>query len=772
MKKTLITTASLLLTQAFAQGVPSTNTAMPIIIQSAPSTSSASVKLPETPELKKTVNLTVPMGGMNLESALTLIAKSAGMTILTQGVPNVQLRTGLQNVTAGKAIETLLNLYAPGVNATAQGKVLIIGQESAIKRVQGVLSEQRSADSTADLELVQVAGLSAEQFGRIQSLLSGKTVFFDTGRILVSGTAGQIAQSKKTLRALPTSETPAAINTPTQSQIFTVEDNGAAIASAVKDLTGASVITVGNRLIVKGTANQLTETTRLLSGLTNKPAQQNSETTVKRSYDSFSPSADKALLDALLNVKVTVLDAQKLLIVEATEAQHKAATTILNTQRIREAQRNISYYPVTGKASDLVPVLRRELPNSDIQVVEGRNILSVQGTPQEQAKAADILTKLQSGEDTNTNELITRSIKLGYTEADTLSSSLSGLKLLSAATTTTPGLQVASLNGQGQGQSSVNVFADKRTNSLILTGPRAQVEEMSRAIASIDVPEKTVRVRLRVEQVNANDIGKLGINWSLGLGGVTVGQNDGTLSVGYSPSLTPASISAALNTAKTKGNNKTIIDSNFAAISGQETNFQSGGELLFPAQTNVVNGQTVTTPGQTYGYGLSIKVRPRIAPDGTVVMTLSTDLGSTPASGPQSSIQQTKQTMQSTVMIKKGDTVVLGGIITDTNDVSSKGVPGLMDIPVLGSLFGTKTNTSTNQALLFIVSAEEVMTQPVTQGANGTQRVELPASPTPTAMPAMTEVPDNASEAPATPSAATETDQNTQPQTDAGVNKP
>lgn len=730
MKKTVLILSLALTTAQAQQTLIPVQTAVPVTISSA-SFSTPSVNLPDTPELRREITLTVPMNGMTLESALTVIARSAGLTILTQGVPSVQLRSGLNNIPAGEAINLLLNLYAPGIMATTQGKVLVVGNQEAVRRVQGVMTPSTGV-TAQDLRVVSVPGLTTEQFAKIRTLLPGESVLFDTGRVILSGTSKDIEASQKVLATLPSTGQPVAA--PQVTRVYGVsQDEASATAAAIKELTGATVTAVGGNLLVKGTAAQQQEAANLLSSVPQKPAQQ-VKATVKRSYDSLTPSADKAMLEALLAVKVTPLDQQRLIVVDGTEDEQKAVSTILGTQQLKVSQRNIGYYPVNvGKASDLLTPLRRELPGSDIQVVEGRNIISVQGTAQEQLRAASVLRQLQSGDTPadNGDELVTRSIKLGFTEADTLATSLSGLRLASAGTgaATTDG--VSPVGGTSGQRGSVGVFADKRTNSLILTGPRAQVEEMSRAIASIDVPEKTVRMRLRVEQVSVTEVAKLGINWSFGLGGVNFGQNDGTLSVGYAPTLTPASISAALDTARTKGNTTTIIDSNFAGLSGQETAFQSGGELLFPSQTNVINGQTVTTPGQTYEYGLKIKVRPRIALDGTVVMAMETDLGSQPINGPKDSIQQNKQVLNSTVMIKKGETVVLGGVLTNTKGSSNKGVPGLMDVPVLGALFGTKSNNKEDQALLFIVSAEEVVPQPLpqTQGANGTQRVELPAQP-------------------------------------------
>lgn len=720
--KNILLTMALLTTSATAQN--------PIYVTAATATQipAAPVTLPDVPELKQKVTVAVPMGGLSLENALTIIARSVGLTALTQGLPTVQLRSGLNNIPAREAIATLLNLYAPGSSATVKGKLLVIGDASAINRLTALPSDTPQRD----LVTVNVEGLNAEQFSRIQPLLQGQSLLFDTGRVILSGTTEQIKHNQTVLSKLKVSST---ATDETSVITYPIQVDPAQAANTVQTLTGVSASVIGKTLVVKGTSRQQKAVSQLISALNaSAPATQNTNAantpqTVKRSYEAINPQTEKLLIEALLDgVKVTPLDAQRLIIVDATEVQHKAVGTILDTQKMRVNQLSISYYPVnTGKASDLVPALRRELPGSDIQVVEGRNIISVQANQANQLRVAQILSKLQAApEVSNENALITRSIKLGYSDAEALAASLNSLKLTSASQDI--GSQSAPSSGTTQ---PVSIFVDKRTNSLLLSGPRNQVDEMTRAIASIDVPEKTVRVRLRVEQVNLTDISNLGIDWNIGFAGVTVGQKSGNLSIGYAPT-NVANVGLNFNTAKTNGNNKTIIDSNFAALSGQPTNFSSGGELLFPATTTVVGNTPVNNPGQTYKYGLNIKVTPRIAPDGTIVMTMDTDLGSTPATGPQSSIQQSKQTMTSTVMLKQGETVVLGGIMTNTLDNSKVGVKGLMDVPVLGALFGTKTNTSTNTALLFLVSAEEVKPTISTTGSNGTERI--PVSPAGSAM--------------------------------------
>lgn len=732
---------------ALAQNVPNvTFTPLP-----GPATSTVTamptVKLPETPELKKTVSLTVPLGGLTLEQALTVIGRAAGLSVLTQGLPQVTLRSGLSPMPARSALATLINLYAPNVTASVQGKLLIVGDAAAIARVRGQMTPG------AETRVLRVPGFTDAQLARAQPFLTVRAALFDEGVVLLSGTGSDLEAAVRFLSSLPV-QTRAAPATPVQpvpqsaavTRTYTVAGDANLLAAAIREFTGASVTVLDRIVAVKGTEAQQGDALTLLKAAPAKPATTTPLTEAnpvsRRSYASTLPDTDAAYLRALLgDLKITALPEQNLLVVEARASQHTDVASALKEAAARREARITSYYPVEGgKASDLIPTLKRETPSAEINAVEGRNMLAIRTTPAEQVRLSQLIRTLQgspAADTTSKEDVITRSIKLGYADAASLAPDLARLTLASAqnsAPTTEGTVPQATAPGQTPQANGLIIIADARTNSLLVTGPRAQVTEMVNAVAMIDVPVPSVRVRLRVEQVSASDAQNLGVNWKLGLGGFSVGQQDGTLSVGYAPSLNPASIEVALNAAKSRGAGRTIIDSHFAALSGLDTQFQNGGELLFPA-TTIYNGQTPTVvPGQTYSYGLEIKVRPRIAPDGTVVMTLDTNLGSTPTTGPMGSVQQTKQTLVTSVQLKPGETVVLGGIVTDTQDQTQKGVPGLSSIPVIGALFGTRAASTSQNALLFIVSAEPVGT---TRTA-GTQSVSVPAPPSTPVMPTRT----------------------------------
>lgn len=722
MHRTLILTALMTLG---VSGVPAqatvTQTTTPtttVTYSPLPAAPAGSVVLPQTPELSRTVTLSVPLPGLTLEQALTSVAKAAGLSVLTQGLPDVTLRTSLAPMPARDAITTLINLYAPDVTATVQGQLLLIGTARAIERVQGSLA-QPGADTT--YRVVTLPGFTAAHLDRVTPFLPRtRAALFADEVIILSGTLTDLDAAEKFLRSLPAVGTaPVSSAAPTVTVSYPVTQDPAQLAAAIKEITGATVTTVSQTVVVKGTDAQQADVRSLITALnaTRPPATMTAsaaDPVTRRTYLTPVPDVDAAYLRALYpTITVTPVADQSAVVVEARASQHTAVVATLKDTAARRAGRVTSYYTVTtGKAADLIAVLKREAPDADINVVDGRNMLAIRTTPAEQVRLSELIRLLQSSPVITTQaptETITRSVALRYADAPSLAADLARLKPAPTPGGTDPQAPVGQDSATRAGE--VTIIADPRTNSLLLTGPRTLVQDMLSAIDLIDVPVQSVRVRLRVEQVSVTDAQNLGVNWKVGVGGVSVGQQNGTLSVGYAPSLTPASINVALDAAKSNGRARTIIDSHFAALSGQDTSFQNGGELLFPATTSGSGQNATVIPGQTYSYGLQIKVRPRIAPDGTIVMTIDTNLGSTPSGGPMGSVQQTKQSLVSSLIIKPGETVVLGGIVTDIADQSQRGVPGLSSIPVIGALFGTQQRSTTQSALVFIVSAEPVNPQ-------------------------------------------------------------
>jgi Type II secretory pathway, component HofQ len=153
------------------------------------------------------------------------------------------------------------------------------------------------------------------------------------------------------------------------------------------------------------------------------------------------------------------------------------------------------------------------------------------------------------------------------------------------------------------------------------------------------------------------------------------------------------------------GRSKILSKPQIVTIDGETAEISQGYEIPY------VTGVTATTPGnvQFKKAVLKLNVTPRTTADGNIIMDLiitqdipdfkNLILGNPPI--------QTK-TVTSKVVAKDGSVVAIGGILEKTQDVKDSGVPGLMNIPILGYLFKEKYQQETTKELLIFLSPKIV----------------------------------------------------------------
>ena len=116
---------------------------------------------------------------------------------------------------------------------------------------------------------------------------------------------------------------------------------------------------------------------------------------------------------------------------------------------------------------------------------------------------------------------------------------------------------------------------------------------------------------------------------------------------------------------------------------------------------------------QFLNVGITLDVTPYITPDDLVVMEISqtiseldgfVDMGGGQAAGTgMKAPQTTEREATSTISVKDGDTILLGGFIRDANTGTESGVPFLKDIPLLGKLFKNESSTNKRSELLVLI---------------------------------------------------------------------
>jgi len=107
--------------------------------------------------------------------------------------------------------------------------------------------------------------------------------------------------------------------------------------------------------------------------------------------------------------------------------------------------------------------------------------------------------------------------------------------------------------------------------------------------------------------------------------------------------------------------------------------------------------------------GIILDVTPHINPDGYVNLEIKPEISQISGQSVQvseglSAVVISERSAETTVTVKDGETVILGGLITETSDKGENKVPWLGDVPVLGELFKSRSNVSSKTELLIVLT--------------------------------------------------------------------
>ncbi len=279
---------------------------------------------------------------------------------------------------------------------------------------------------------------------------------------------------------------------------------------------------------------------------------------------------------------------------------------------------------------------------------------------------------------------------------------------------------------------------DDRTNMIVIRDIRKNVEAVKSLVATLDTATPQVLIEARIVEVDTSFSRELGVQWGgikqgtvNGYGaGVSGYQNAGGAFISGLPiSNTPnpfedANFAVNLPAAVGQGSGGGIsfgIFKNSFRLDLSLTALEASGKgkvVSSPKVVTIDNKEAVIEQGTQIPYStvsasgtntqfvdatLSLKVTPHITPEGSVIMKVEAkndSQGATGATG-QPAINKKKATTE--VLVRDGETAVIGGILQISRNENLAGVPWLSKIPVLGYLFRkTSTSTSNRELLIFI----------------------------------------------------------------------
>jgi type IV pilus assembly protein PilQ len=312
-----------------------------------------------------------------------------------------------------------------------------------------------------------------------------------------------------------------------------------------------------------------------------------------------------------------------------------------------------------------------------------------------------------------------------------------------------------------------SIEVDGRSNTLIITDVRENIDAIRQLVTILDQPEPQVEIETRIVLASRNFSRDLGVQLSAavislgrgGLGsfsslpasntgssgggsgsgsgsgsgggsgsgsGLTSGPNPFGVPGGLAGTSQPtealraagassilglttgifgtAQISMLLTAAESKGQVKTVATPRVTALNNRPAQIESGSQI--PVQTTqAAGGGTAVVTTTFVSVPLRLAITPQITDVGTVILRVTVENNTLNTGIAVSGVPGINtQRMQSEVLVPDGGTTVMGGVLVDNEGETQQRTPGLSGIPVLGNLFKRKLTTRNTDELLFFIT--------------------------------------------------------------------
>lgn len=268
-------------------------------------------------------------------------------------------------------------------------------------------------------------------------------------------------------------------------------------------------------------------------------------------------------------------------------------------------------------------------------------------------------------------------------------------------------------------KNNFRVVADESTNSIIVTGSPHYYKAVRDAMKQLDSTPLQVLVEARIMELTLSDDLQYGLEWYLNgsrgnsntRGGLDLGGSGiGAIQPGFSYVVERAGeVRAALNGLADDSRLKVLSSPSLMVLNNRTASILVGDEVPIPTRQAVSNISPEAPTVNEIEYrntGILLTVSPRVNSGGMVTMEISQEVSSvinnTTSQIDAPTIQQRQ--LNSTVSIRDGQTVVLGGLIREQSSSREAGVPLLKDIPGLGKLFSTTTDVSKRTELIVLIT--------------------------------------------------------------------
>ena len=250
----------------------------------------------------------------------------------------------------------------------------------------------------------------------------------------------------------------------------------------------------------------------------------------------------------------------------------------------------------------------------------------------------------------------------------------------------------------------VRIVANPLDNALIIQATSEQYQGILRVLKDLDVPPRQILLEAKIYSVDLSgsfaggvsaqfqrtdstkDRGLLGtLSSTAGLAGAAL--QVGTL-VGKSKELL-----AFLNLSENASRTRILSEPSLIATDSIPASLNVGTQVPVQTSSQTVSAGTSTTSNSisSHDTGVTLQVNARVNPSGVVTLIINQEVSAPGAGAGSLTPSFDQKVIQTQITLQDGDTIAIGGIISDTTVKSSSGIPGLHRIPYVGMLFGNQS---------------------------------------------------------------------------------
>jgi type II secretory pathway component GspD/PulD (secretin) len=237
---------------------------------------------------------------------------------------------------------------------------------------------------------------------------------------------------------------------------------------------------------------------------------------------------------------------------------------------------------------------------------------------------------------------------------------------------------------------------DERQNAILVHGSAGTVATARSLLHALDVPAPQIMFEVRVVDLTINDSSEIGVLYS------GTGTSDGPGSVAWAFKNKTIPIQAQLNALITKNRAKVLATPRLATLNNKEASLLVGQS--YPISNTVTIGSTTSADVRFVDIGVRLRLTPTIGADGSIVAELHPEYSAFAGTTQQGNPIIANRKIDTTLRIEKDETIVLGGLIQETDRETIRKLPLLGDLPILGPVFRSRGRGHEKDDIVFLIT--------------------------------------------------------------------